>query len=272
MGVIAQNSTDVTLRRVVVEPSGTRKFSIACDATHFVGCRGRVLIEDCRFQNQFDDAVNAHGLYTQVVRRLGERSVRIRIVHPQHQGVWGFKPGDRIAVQAAPYLVPRGEVTLASITPNNSETADLTFTEPLPPGLQPFDLLENLTAYPELTIRNCVIRWNRARGILLNGRGRIVVEGNTFETAGSAILLESSPIWGESGPIADLIVRDNTFRNCAHSPMWGKAVISAATEFRHDAPKDLPPFHGKLTVQKNRFERCAAAEVQADSFTKIVRD
>lgn len=271
MGVIAQNSTDLTLRRVVVEPSGKRKFSIACDATHFVGCRGRLTIEDCRFQNQFDDAINTHGLYSQVVRRIDARTLRVRIVHPQHQGVRGFRPGDRFALLASPYLAVKGEAVLRDSVAYNSETTDLIFEQPLPVELQPRDLLENLSAYPELTIRGCTIRWNRARGVLLNGGGRIVVENNQFETAGSAILVESSGIWGESGPLGELIVRDNTFRDCAHSPMWGKAVIWAVPEFREHAPSDLAPFHGRLVLEENRFENCQANELLADSFREIVR-
>jgi hypothetical protein len=271
MGVIAQNSTDLTLRRITVEPSGQRKFSIGCDATHFVGCRGQLTIENCRFQNQFDDAVNTHGLYSQIVRRLDERTLRIRIVHPQHQGVRSFQPGDRMAVLASPYLLSRGEAILERTTAYNSETTDVVFDRALPADLVPGDLVENLTAYPDVTIRGCTIRWNRARGILLNGRGKLRVEDNVFETAGSAILIESSGIWGESGPIGDLTVRNNLFRDCAHSPMWGKAVIWAVPEFRHNAPRDLPPFHGKMTVENNRFENCRAPEVLADSFVEIVR-
>ena len=272
MGVIAQNSSNLTLRRMIVEPSGKRKFSIACDATHFVGCRGQLTIEDCRFQNQFDDAVNAHGLYSQIVRRLDERTLRVRIVHPQHQGVRGYRPGDRFAILASPYLSIRGHGVLRSFVAYNSETTDLVFDEPLPADLVAGDLVENLSAYPDIILRGCTIRWNRARGVLLNGGGKILVENNVFETAGSAILVESSGLWGESGPIGELTIRNNTFRDCAHSPMWGQAVIWAVPEFREKAPPNLAPFHGRLILQGNHFENCQARDVWAESFKEIVRD
>ena len=271
MGVIAQTSEDLQLRRIAVEPSEGRKFSLACDATHFVSCRGRVTVEDCRFQNQFDDALNVHGLYTKVVRTLDERTLRVRTMHPQHQGVGGIRAGDRLQFQSCPHLVPCGEAIARSSTAWNSETTDLAFDDPLP-SLRPGDVVENLSAYPDLTVRGCTIRWNRARGVLLNGRGKIVIENNTFETAGAAVLVESSPVWGESGPLDDLTISGNTFRRCAHSPMWGRAVIDAVPEFRIGAPAGLPPFHRRLTLRGNRFEQCSAPELIAESFTEIVRD
>jgi hypothetical protein len=271
MGVIAQTSEDLQLRRIAVEPSEGRKFSLACDATHFVSCRGRVTVEDCRFQNQFDDALNAHGLYTKIVRVLDERTLRVRTMHPQHQGVGGIRAGDRLQFQSCPHLVPCGEAIMRSSTAWNSETTDLVFDDPLP-SLRPGDVVENLSAYPDLTVRGCTIRRNRARGVLLNGRGKIVIENNTFETAGAAVLVESSPVWGESGPLDDLTISGNTFRRCAHSPMWGRAVIDAVPEFRIGAPAGLPPFHRRLTLRGNRFEQCSAPELIAESFTEIVRD
>lgn len=269
MGVIAQTAEDLRLRRVVVEPSGERKFSLACDATHFVSCRGRVDVEDCRFQNQFDDALNAHGLYTKVVRLLDPRTLRVRTMHPQHKGVGGFRAGDRLQFQSGPHLVPCGEAVVRECNAWNSETTDLV-VETTPTGLKPGDVVENLSAYPELTLRGCTIRWNRARGVLLNGRGKILVENNTFETAGAAVLIESSPVWGESGPVQDLTIAGNTFRGCALSPMWGHAVIDAVPEFRVGAPAGLPPFHGRLTLHGNRFEHCPAPELIAESFAEIV--
>jgi hypothetical protein len=271
MGVIAQNTTNIILRNLMVEPSGQRKFSLASDGAHFVSCRGSLLVENCRFQNQFDDALNTHGLYYQVVRRLSVRSIRVRTMHPQHQGVVALRRGDRLSFQARPYLLPRGEAILSDLVSQNSETIDLTFDHEPPESLAPGDVIENLSAYPDITLRGCTIRWNRARGVLLNGGGRILVENNYFETAGSAILVESSPVWGESGPLRNLTIKDNLFNNCTHCAMWGKAVIWAVPEFRENVPAQIPAFHGQLTLVSNRFSKCHAPELLANSFEQVVR-
>lgn len=274
MGVIAQNSTDLTFERLIVEPSGDRKFSLAADGTHFVNCRGELTLTDCRIQNQFDDAINAHGLYHQIVRPLGPRTLRLRTLHPQHQGVDTYIPDDLVRLCRPPYLLHLGELTLASSQRLNSEIQDLTFTSDLPADLVAGDFVENLTAYPAITLRNCSFRWNRARGALLNGNRPIRIENCHFESPGSAILVESTTTWGESGPIADLSITGSTFTRCTHTHSWGDAVIKAVPKFREgpDVPANLPPFHGNLTLRGNSFTDCSAPSLKAESFTQIDSD
>lgn len=270
MGIIAQNSGDLSFAHLVVEPSGSRLFSLAADGAHLVNCRGKVSFEQCRFQNQFDDAINSHGLYHQVVRVLDSHSVRIRCAHPQHQGVDTFQIGDRIRIAHAPYLQELAQLTLARVTRINGEMQDLQFDALLPADTRPGDYVENLSGYATTTIRNCVFRWNRARGILINGAQPILVENNTFESPGAAILIESSAHWAEAGPTGEVILRDNTFQRCCHTPSWGKAVIQAVPEFLDNAPADLPPFHGKIHLSGNRFEDCYAPETRLASFAEII--
>ena len=65
MGVIAQRSRDIELRKLVIVPSPGkgRMISITADATHYVNCGGYIRMIDCTFENQKDDATNIHGLY-----------------------------------------------------------------------------------------------------------------------------------------------------------------------------------------------------------------
>lgn len=281
MGLIAQNSTDITLDRFIVEPSGDRRFSLAADGAHFVNCRGNLEITRSRFQNQFDDAINAHGLYHQAVRPIDTHTLRIRTLHSQHQGVQTYRPGDRVRLCAAPYLEPVAELTLTRGTAINSETQDLQFETELPASLKPGDFVENVTAYPTISIRNCSFRWNRARGILLNGKHPIRVENCQFETSGSAILVESSASWGEAGPVTEMTIENNTFHHCTTCPSWGNAVINSLPEFRNQAnkpplPKNLPPFNGQLTLRNNTLiphpDFPAPIALKADSFAQIDSD
>lgn len=85
-------------------------------------------------------------------------------------------------------------------------------------------IIENITAYPQITLRNNIFRWNRARGILINGNPPIRVENNQFENPGCAIMIESSPFWAESGPVSDVRISGNTFTHCATCPSWGRPL------------------------------------------------
>ncbi len=272
MGVIAQACTDVRLHQVVVEPSGNRKFSLTADATHFVHCRGKLEVESCRFQNQFDDGVNAHGLYRQIVRRLDSRTLRVRAVHPQHCGLKIDRTGDDIRLNSRKYMEDLGSLRLKSITSLNSEMTDFTFETDIPADVGEGDFVENTTAYPVVSIRDSDFRWNRARGILVNGKGPVTIEKNRFQNSGSAIQIESSPMWGEAGPVSEIRIADNDFLGCASVPDWGAAVIQADPEFRRNAPKDIAPFHGRIDIQNNRFVDCHAPAVKLNSFKEIHSD
>lgn len=103
----------------------------------------------------------------------------------------------------------------------------------------------------------------------IGGPRPLLIEHNTFETPGAAILLESSSHWAEAGPTTDVVIRHNVFQNCGHAPAWGRAVIQAELDFRKDAPSDLPPFHGNITLADNQFSNCHAPETHLESFAGV---
>lgn len=80
MGVIAQRSRDIELRKLVIVPSPGkgRMISITADATHYVNCGGYIRMIDCVFENQKDDATNIHGLYMAVERVTGPDKLLLR--------------------------------------------------------------------------------------------------------------------------------------------------------------------------------------------------
>ncbi|NJB85416.1 hypothetical protein GGR26_001161 [Lewinella marina] len=216
MGLIAENSTDLTLDNYEVSPSNGRMVSTSADATHFVGCRGTVTIKNSRFFNQLDDATNVHGTYQVVEDILSTHSLGMRVGHHQQQGSQLGYPGERIgAVDLDSSFFSYAEMTIESVEKVNSRYSILTFREPLPTALARGHLLENLDAYPELVVKNCTISGNRARGLLLSTPRKIVIDSNYFHTEMEAILVPvESGKWYEAGSVTDLTVTNNTFDNC----------------------------------------------------------
>jgi hypothetical protein len=96
MGIIAQMTTDLTVRNVqVTPPPGKRRLaSLTADAAHFVNCRGRIEITDCIFENQMDDAINIHGIYTRIAARLSAHELEVALIHDEQLGIDIFAPGD----------------------------------------------------------------------------------------------------------------------------------------------------------------------------------
>lgn len=225
MGVVAQRSRDITLDRVQVTPSGTRVCSLTADATHFADCSGQITMDHCLFENQMDDATNIHGIYSQVTRKLDARSVEVRLVHPQQWGFDYISPGGRLEMVHASSLVTYGEGSVQAVSRINKEYSVVTFDAAVPEELKVGDVVADVATQPDVRISNCIIGRNRARGILLGSRGKIVIEDNVFHTPGAAILLEGDArYWFEQAGVRDLTVRRNRFENCNFG-VWGKAVI-----------------------------------------------
>jgi len=62
MGIIAQRSKDIILDKVNVIAAPGRMVSLTADATHFVNCFGKIIMQNCVFESQVDDATNIHGI------------------------------------------------------------------------------------------------------------------------------------------------------------------------------------------------------------------
>ena len=227
MGVIGQRSHDLFVRRVKVTPppGKNRIVSITADATHFVNCGGKVVLEDCLFELQKDDATNVHGIYVRIVNRVAPAIVDVKLVHPQQYGFDFIRKGQKLELVKGPALTTYAYPVVKQVERLNKEYTRLTFKEPLPDTVAIGDALAAIDDYAALAIRGCTIRGNRARGILLNSRGPTVVENNTFHTAGSAILFEGDArFWYEQAGVSDCVIRSNLFDNCNYG-VWGHALI-----------------------------------------------
>jgi hypothetical protein len=252
MGVIAQRSHDVELDHVRVTPAPGRVVSLTADATHFVNCTGRIVMTECLFENQKDDATNIHGVYARVTQRFAPDALEVKLQHPQQFGFDFIVPGHRLELVHAPSLQTYHEANVKSAERLNREYTRVVFDEPLPPRTQAGDAVAAVQAGPDVVIRDCVIRGNRARGILLGARGRIVVEGNLFHTPGAAILMEGDArYWFEQAGVRDLVIRRNRFENCNFG-VWGQAAIEVGAGI-DEAFRDVSRYNRNVRIEDNLF-------------------
>ncbi|MGY6650289.1 alpha-1,3-galactosidase-related protein [Wenyingzhuangia sp. IMCC45574] len=231
MGIIAENSADLTLDNFNITPSNGRMVSTTADATHFVGCRGKVILKNSTFNNQLDDAMNVHGTYQKIVDVLDANRIGVRMGHSQQQGFPIGKANDAIGlVRLSTSFFPYHKLTIKKIDYINSRYQIVTFNEELPKGVQQGDLIENLDAYPEVLVENCVISNNRARGLLISTPVSTTVRNNFFSTEMEAILIPvESGHWYESGNGANITIENNVFQDCQHSG-FNRGVIRFATD------------------------------------------
>lgn len=253
MGVIAQLSRNLTLNNVNVipAPNSGRILSASADATHFVNCGGKITMVNCVFENQNDDATNIHGMYAHIDKILSPTNVMVKYIY-------GF---DFLAADTdVEFVDPSSYVTydeniVKTVERLNNQYSNISFSKPLSAGAKIGDAIASTKEYPDVLIRNCKIGNNRARGILLGSRGKIVVEDCVFHTPGTAILLEGDARTGsEQAGVRDLTIRHNTFDNCNFSVgPWGTAAIQVRAGI-NESKREISRYNRNILIEDNLFK------------------
>lgn len=272
MGLLAQFSENITLEKFGVCLKGDddpRYFTTQADATHFSGCKGKIISCNGLYEGMMDDAINVHGTYLKVVKRVDDHTLIGRYMHDQS---WGFEwgcPDDEVQFvrsQTMELVGDRNHIT--SIRPYDKDKIDgareycITFKEPLDKAIDESEGfgIENLTWTPEVLFAGNVIRNNRARGALFSTPRKTVVEDNLFDhTSGTAVLLcGDCNGWFETGACRDVTIRNNRFINALTSLyQFTEAVISIYPEIP-DLAGQQKYFHGGkeggIIIENNEFD------------------
>ena len=288
MGLLAQLCENITLEKFGVCLKGDadpRYFTTQADATHFSGCKGKIVSCNGLYEGMMDDAINVHGTYLKVVKRVDDRTLVGRYMHGQS---WGFEwgcPGDEVQFIRSNTMELVGKQNkIISIRPYDKEQTEgareflITFQEPVDQVIneQSGFGIENLTWTPEVLFSGNVIRNNRARGSLFSTPRKTIVENNLFDhTSGAAILLcGDCNGWFETGACRHVIIRKNRFVNALTNLFqFTNAVISIYPEIP-DLKGQQQYFHGGpeggIVIEDNEFETFDAPILYAKSGDGLV--
>lgn len=250
MGVIAQLSRDISLERVccAVRPDSGRALSVSADATHFVNCEGTVSLTDCRFTSMLDDAGNFHGIYMPVEKKIDDHTLLAKFGHFQQEGICVFRPGDRIRFVDNRNMTPYGELTVQAAEMISGQYFRLTTQEMLPEELRENHVVENITRMPDIFICGCVAGNNRPRGFLVNTNRKAVIENCTFFNMNSAIeCCGDANSWYESGPVSDILIRNNRFENAAYAGGVAVNICPVVPD------KGAETYHKNIVIRNNHF-------------------
>ncbi len=271
MGLLAQLCENITLDGFCVCLKGDqdpRYFTTQADATHFSGCKGKIISQNGLYEGMMDDAINIHGTYLKITRRIDSKTVVGRYMHGQSYGFeWG-RPGDDVQfIRSATMELTGTPNKIASIRPYKQEQIAGTkefliiFQHPVDTAITEKDGfgIENLTWTPEVVFSNNIIRNNRARGALFSTPRKTVIENNTFDhTSGTAILLcGDCNGWYETGACREVVIRKNKFINALTNMFqFTNAVISIYPEIP-DLQNQKEYFHGQpgkgVIIEDNLF-------------------
>jgi hypothetical protein len=207
----------------------------------------------CRFTNQGDDATNIHGIYAKITRQISPTRLEVKLEHPQQFGFDFIKAGERLEFTHAPSMVTYAHAVVKDVQRLNDEYTDVDLAEPVDKDLNLGDVVSDDTGYPDVTITHCYIGNNRARGLLLGSRGKIVIQDNTFHTAGAAILLEGDArFWFEQAGVRSLLISDNVFDDCNYGT-WGNSVIQVGAGIAKDY-QPISRYNRNIVIEDNVFQ------------------
>ncbi|MCC6728444.1 MAG: hypothetical protein IT208_03805 [Chthonomonadales bacterium] len=253
MGLAALVCEDVTLRRfrVLLRPGTNRVLSATADGSHFGGCKGTVRLEGCVFEGMGDDGANIKsGLYL-TVRRIADE----RVVLAQHSLKMADvpDPGDRLEVSHPEDLLPYAtlRVRKAELLPEDGMHR-VELENPLPADLREGDVLGNASRAPKVRISDCVVRRNRARGMLLQTRD-VRVERCRFEdcTSGAVYVMTEIVHFNESIGTRDVVVRDCVAENCNYGAAMGDGALMVFAWLRDFAAPPRPGVHRNVRLERN---------------------
>lgn len=288
MGLLAQLCDNIALDGFGVCLKGNndpRYFTTQADATHFSGCKGKITSINGLYEGMMDDAINVHGTYLKVVKRVDDRTLVGRYMHSQ---AWGFewgRSGDKVQFVKSETMELVGEENhITSIRPADKEIITgarefyITFERNLDPVISEKSSfgIENLTWTPEVLFANNIIRNNRARGSLFSTPKLTIVENNLFDhTSGTAILLcGDCNGWFETGACRNVIIRNNRFLNALTNLFqFTNAVISIYPEIPNLATQQKY-FHGGseggIIIENNEFDTFDAPILYAKSVDGLI--
>lgn len=289
MGLLAQLCDNITLDGFSVCLKGDndpRYFTTQADATHFSGCKGKIISKNGLYEGMMDDAINIHGTYLKVIKRVDDRTFIGRYMHGQSWGFdWGYAGDEVQFIQSQTMELIGDQNKVASITPYDKQQAHgareflITFEKPVDTAIDEKSGfgIENLTWTPEVLFAKNIIRNNRARGSLFSTPKRTIVENNLFDhTSGTAILLcGDCNGWYETGACREVIIRKNKFVNALTNMFqFTNAVISIYPEIPN--LKDQKKyFHGGsdgkgIVIEDNEFDTFDAPILYAKSVDGLV--
>lgn len=248
-GVVGQYSENITIDHCNFEPrpgSGRTNAGYA-DFLQLSGCKGLMKITHSRFTGAHDDPINIHGTHLRVMSQTAPDKLLVRFMHGQTYGFEAFSSGDEIQITDSNSLLPLAMAKVRKAEMISDYEMLLTLKAPLDSSVIAGKevAVENVTWTPEVLISDCFFSRIPTRGILLTTRRHSVIERCTFVGMQMPSILVSNDArgWYESGPVADLTIRNNTFYRC------GQPLIDINPENHIDEG----PVHKNIVITHNTF-------------------
>jgi len=255
LGIVSQLSKNIFISNVSIapKPGSGRVIAAFADCFHFSGCYGFVRIENSLCSGSHDDPVNIHGTALRIIKADSNKII-VRFMHDQTWGFNAFEKSDSIEFVNHKTLLPFGTAVVKSSKMISQKEIELELNIPVPKYWQEGDCVENISKTPSVVIKNNRFEHTETRGLLVTTRRNVLIEGNTFYRTGmhAILIADDCNSWFESGPVKNVIIRNNKFIDCGYNSAPGDYVIFIKPETNHFEKGRY--VHSNISITGNEFQ------------------
>ena len=255
LGMVHQFCENVTFLNCDLTPGEGRTIASTADFFQFSGCRGNLIIENCKASGAHDDFINVHGTHLRIIEtNEAERSMTVRFMHDETWGFQAYEIGDELEWIRWDTLQPYAKATVVAYEKLNDTDIRLTVDRDLPADtVVGKDVIENATWTPNLYVRACDVYTSSSRGVLCTTRGEVIIENNRFShLSGTVLCIEDDcNFWFESGYTNHIVFRNNQVIGCGY--LRSDSVIRYTPKVMNGESEAY--VHGKLTMTGNDFRK-----------------
>lgn len=220
LALVAQDSENIDVDNIEFAPEkdSARKMASVADFVQICMCRGNVSVKNSYFDGSGDDCLNVHGVHFKITD-IKDNRLTLSFMHPQSHGYNPLRVNDTIAYINSDTLLEESTAVIEKSELLNEYEILLTVsnTDKARVG----NVIENISACPNLEFENNTMTRIITRGLLITTRGKVNVKNNHFvSTSMSGILLsDDAKSWYESGMCTDVTIQNNTFDYCGQTPI-----------------------------------------------------
>ncbi len=192
--------------------------------------------------------------------KISGNKITVRFMHPQSHGFNPLRKGDKIAFIKPDDLLEYGSAVIESTKLLNEYEIELTLDSAK--GAVKGDVIEDISACPDVLFKNNVLNRIITRGLLLTTRGKVLVEDNHFKSnyMSTILLSDDAKSWYESGMCRDVTIKNNQFDYCGAVP-----VLIKPENKKHNGA-----VHKNIKIINNRFNSYKGYAVSAKSSDNIL--
>jgi len=228
MGIVGHRSENIIMRNLQIIPEPGSVVSTNTDATHFTSCKGKIVLDACKFGGQGDDCTNIHNYYWSIYKGETNKDVFIAVEKADLHALSLDFPdiGDTLALVSRVNVNPVDYYIVKNVyTTSTDMRVAITLNKEMDYNTEEH-YMTNLTRQPSVEITNNTVRSHMARAYLIKTRN-VKISGNVIQSSsGSAIQLGAEAGWRESNPVKNILIEDNRITGCGygHGRQKGTAI------------------------------------------------